>query len=360
MKTSDFIRFLGVTASSLNSDGDVSHTEKLHKAATLHGANSNIVAIVKDEFSYLAKGAIPSGDSGSGWGSNLSPLPAASATHYDAIIESSLLGQLPIPRLPARLPLILSEEEADAHWVAAGDPIPATNLSFDKQPGLPLYQQGTIVTATKETFTSGDPGALAAVQRALDGAFRRKLNAGMLDPTSAGTPGLQPPSLTYGVDPISPTSGDFKETLEGMVAAFQGDLTQSYVIGKPELFIQLSGLEFPALGARGGEICGLPAIACSSLPDDSNGDYQLVLVDPSGIGWAGDPMIIIEASRSAALELRDDPVSNIANDPTPSAKISLWQLGLVAIRALMFVNWVVVRPGSVSLMNGIQKSAVAS
>lgn len=360
MKILDIVHLLRLTGASLNADGAVSFNEKLHKAKLFFGETSQMAAIVKDEFSLYAKGEIPTGFTGGGWGQDLTALPGAMAVGFNAVVANTLLGEIPFVRVPARTPMILTEDEVEAYWFEIGDPIPASSPSFDRQLGLSLFSMGTIITETKESNSSADPGAAMITQRALLSAFKRRINGSLLDPANAGTVGLLPPSITYGVTPVELGVYDFKEGLETLVSNFQGDLTQAYLIGKPELFVQLNGLDNPNIGARGGELAGLPAIASTSVPDDASGDYQLILVDPSGIGWAGDPTMLVDASKNAALELRDDPLGAIAPDPTPQPLISTWQMGLIALKATMFLNWKVIRPGAVSILNRIPKTQVVS
>jgi hypothetical protein len=164
MKILDFTKLAKLKANSLNSDGEVSRAEVLFKAANWYGEGSNIVAVAKDEFAHFAKGEIGAGSTLGGWGQPLSAYSAASAVFYDAIIEASLLGRLPIPRIPARTPIMLGAEEAEAHWVAVGDPIPVTALDFSRST-LELLRLGLISVQTKELLSAQEPDDMITFER---------------------------------------------------------------------------------------------------------------------------------------------------------------------------------------------------
>jgi hypothetical protein len=168
-----------------------------------------------------------------------------------------------------------------------------------------------------------------------------------------------PTSITNGLTAVA-ASGNLKADIDRLVAGFNGDLAAAFLVGKPELLVQISGADFPNVGARGGEIAGIPTLAANAVPNDADSDYQLALIDPAGIAYTSDNSEAdVRVSRQGTIQMTDAPDNN-AITATAANMVSLFQTNGAAIAALMRENWRVVRPGSVRLLSGIEPTTAGA
>jgi hypothetical protein len=189
--------------------------------------------------------------------------------------------------------------------------------------------------------------------QAIDSAF--------FDPDNAGTAGQTPAAVTNGVTPVAIGTGDLDDTRDAistMIAEFQGDLSRSVFVGRPELFAMLHQQGYRTVGIRGGELLGAPAIATKALPNDA-AFYRLLLIDPSGIAYVEDPAATqVTTSKDAAIQMDTAP-TNDAVTPTPTNLVSLFQSNATAMKALAYANWSVEQSGAVSMMLAFPIAAVS-
>lgn len=231
-----------------------------------------------------------------------------------------------------------------AAWVAPGFPIPVSKPTFDNTGLDPFKVCGlTVATLTALQYSPGLERALfddlvKAVSDAMDEAF--------LDPANAGVADGMPGAVTNGIMPLVATS-DPAADLAALVAAFEGDLTAAYFTLTPETAVKLAGTGlFRDIGARGGELLGVPVLTAKKAPADS-----VSLIDPSGIMAAYDEDLLLETGREGSVQMSDTP-TNDSTTPTPTTLVSLWQANCVGFRAVSRVSWETARPGSVALLQG--------
>lgn len=302
----------------------------------------------------LLKAAVPAGSTDNpAYSALYGELTQAAAEFFGLVRQVSIVGRLAgIRRVPLRTPILSQTAGVSAAWVREGKPIPVQSLEFARD-SLPALSLAAITVTTDELLRFADPQAEATIRGDLVQAIADASDIAFIDPANAGVEDEQPASITNGVTPITST-GNFKADLERLVAGFNGDLTRAYLVARPEMLVQVSGADFPNVGARGGEIAGIPTIASRNVPL-AGGDYQMALVDPTGISWgADDGAAEIAISRQASIQLNDTPVADASAN-----MVSLWQVNAVAIRALLRENWRETRPGSVALLTGVAPAEAA-
>jgi hypothetical protein len=313
-------------------------------AATRWGEGSRAARVLK---------AAVSAGATSNWGGELVPEYAAAVAEFVAAVrERSIIGNLPLRRVPQRTPILTQGAKAEASWVAEGAPAPLTSMSFSRDT-IDLLKVIALAVVSEELLNSADPNAESTITADLVRAVADASDAAFIDPTNAGVAGEQPASITNGLTPVA-AAGTFKADLGALIDGYEGDLTAAYLIARPELLLALSGTDWPNVGVRGGELGGMPVIASRNLPLDNTGKHQVVLVDPTGVFYAADEaQAEIKTSRQGAIQMLDNPTNN-AVTPTATTLVSLFQTNAVAVGAMMRENWQVARPGAVRLLTGVE------
>jgi len=283
--------------------------------------------------------AVGSLATGSDWGPALADFEAAQAEFFALVRQQSAVGRLAgLRRTPFQTRLVNQTGSVAVGWVEEGKPIPLTKMQLTASTLNPL-KLAAIVAVSAELARSSSPDAEATIRADLINATADALDATFFNPANAGTAGVSPASITYGAGvstgaPTDPT--DYKQ----LIADFEGDLQRAYFIASPQTLAAISGAAMPNVGARGGEILGVPA-----LPTKGIGD-AVALIDPAGIAY-GEDGGSIEVSSQASVEMMDDPTG----PPTASTIItSLWQVNAMAIRTITYANWERVQAGAVRVM----------
>lgn len=271
----------------------------------------------------------------------------AASDFLELVRNESIIGQMArLRRVPAQVPYLKQTESAEANWVGEGQPAPIANGLFTRS-SLELEKLIAMTVTTKELLK--EPDADRALRDDLVAACAESLDSAFIDPANAGTTDVKPASITNGVSALTAT-GTMSLDIERMVSIFGGDLKRAVFIGKPQLFTKLYGADYPNVGARGGELAGIPAIASNGLPNSAGDDYQLALVDPAAIAYAGLTTARLKATEQGTIEMTDAPTQDA---PTGSSLVGLWQSGLVAIAAQIDANWERQRDDAVVVLEGV-------
>lgn len=306
----------------------------------------------------VCKAAVPAGaiKPGEAWGPELAAYANAMREFFEAVKQQTVLDRLPgVRRTSMYVRTLTQGQKLSASFVGQGKPVPMSRLSFAADTLEPLMVAG-ITAATSEMVKNSSPRGEDIIRKDLTRALAEAVDLALLDPSNAGVIAEAPASITHGINPLTVPGGDMddvKGCFEAMVARFAGDLTRAVVIGRPELFVRLSGLlNFPNVGARGGEMAGIPAVPSTGLPNADDGSCRLVLVDPTGIALAED-QAQIAVSTSGTIEMLDDALQQDALSSQGANLVSLFQVNAIGFLGKLFVNWKVARPGSVSMIDGI-------
>jgi hypothetical protein len=231
--------------------------------------------------------------------------------------------------------------------VAEGKPIPVNRISIDNV-GLTPEKIAGISVWTEEALKAA-PAVERLIFDDLVKACVDGLDFAMFDPTNDGS-GVPPAALTNGGTSIASTS-DIDDDLAEVFAAFTGDLSTAYFVTTPQLGAGLAG-EFTGrdIGARGGELCGIPVLTSAAAPDG-----QLTLIDPSQVMAAWEEFFDLQTSRAGTVEMLDDSLTQ--DQPTGAAMVSLFQNFLVSFRAIGSFSWAMAGPSKTVSITGLFPSA---
>jgi hypothetical protein len=274
------------------------------------------------------------------WGEPLGEASRAAAAFFSAVSEVSIIGRMrSLHRVPPYVKCLTPVSGFSAEWRGEGNAraIDAAVFAADE---LKLLDLGVMTVATKELLEHGSRIAERALASTLVAAVADALDLAFLDPANEGEPDVRPASITHDLDPV-PLDGDLPEAVGGLIEDFGGDAQTAYFILHPATAARLSGANHPGLGIRGGELLGAPALTSRHAPIG-----KLILADGAGIAvaeGAGD----MRSASHATIDMREDP-----NDTEGSPQqISLWQTGSRALLATQEINWRVVRPYSVAMLD---------
>jgi hypothetical protein len=273
---------------------------------------------------------------------------------FARVVERSIFGRMPgLRRVSRNVRHFKPSAAALASWVGESKGIPVSRATLE---GFALRDKkaGTIAVYSNQSLR--DPQAENWIEADMTRACLAALDGAALDFSNAGSDST-PASITAGAPTIT-SSGDPHEDVASLIANFSGDLSTSAFITDPVTAGRLclhrdsSGVSaFPDAGVNGGSICGLPLITTRHAPHDSSGG-SLILADGAGIAASLED-VALTPTREALLELDDSPQG--ASDTPVAASATLiacWQIEATAIKALVYGDWLVVRPGAVAIVTG--------
>jgi len=282
----------------------------------------------------------------------------ASGREFIGLVDQRcILGRLGARPAPLNCKLVGVGTGGSAFWKGEGKPTPVTQLAFNGG-AFPPLAVSAIVAIADELTKVGDPRAELWVRDELLRAMVAEIDVTFIDPANAGTADAKPASILHGLTPIDGSGvSDAEFLLKAVIDDFQGDLESAYWVARPETFVSLNSLTRPFVGARGGEMLGIPCIASRHVPQPAGGEI-LALVDGGGIAH-GDTAIEIRFATEGTLEMRDSSLTQDGTTGTGSAQTSLWQAGLVGLMIDRHTNWSAVRP-SVSFISNLELEAISA
>lgn len=289
-----------------------------------------------DRNAIISKGAVTAATGLTGnWAEPLSIYFEGIGEFFDMQRHYEIPGQMPlIRRVAFHARLIGAATGATASWVKSGSPAPLSAGVLTGASLNPLKVVATVVVSN-ETLEFGDPVALDAFVTDLVTASANAVNGAFIDQSNAGVSEEKPASVTNGVTAATATNNP-RADVKGILASHPNPHL-SYFVGHPALLAGMCSAEFPNVGARGGEIAGVPAIASVAVPDS-----DLALVDATGVAFArGD--VEISTTRQASAQMADNPSG-------AAAQVSFFQAGLTGIMVSQYVNWTKVRSDAVSII----------
>lgn len=306
-----------------------------------------------DVSAYLEKAAVPAAhttDTG-GWAEDIAePVGRAFVGVVDQV---SVFGRLGLTPAPLNTRLVGIGTGATAYWRGQGKPAPVTQMAMNGGAFEPLVVSA-LGAISKEVIKVGDPQAEGFIRAELLRAMRQALDEALIDPANAGTANVKPASLLNGVTPITATA-TIENDLKALIDDFPGDLESAYFVARPKTFASLHSEKRPFVGARGGELLGIPAIPSRHVPEPVGGEI-LALIDPTGI-VAGDTGIEVDITDQATIEMLDASLQQDGTTGAGAQQVSLWQSDLIGIRIDRRVNWNAVRP-SVSYIQNLNLAEV--
>jgi hypothetical protein len=120
----------------------------------------------------------------------------------------------------------------------------------------------------------------------------------------------------------------------------------------PGLAVSISsGQDHPSVGARGGELGGIPVITSRNVAST-----VIALIDPTGIAYGEGPgeLRTVKEGSYVAADTSTMTAAALGSPQTAVAAqlVSLWQTNTVAFVVGRVVNWARIRPNCVSVITG--------
>lgn len=253
---------------------------------------------------------------------------------------------------------------ASASWVGEGKVAPLTKGTFGTTT-LDFAKLVAISVLTKEEVRFAAISAETKVRNDIAKAIIAKMDSDFVDPSNAGTAGSKPASVTNAVAATAASGTtaaafavDIKTTVGLMlasnvqVAGLTMLMSQKIALALSLMRTSLGIRNFPDITMMGGYIEGIPVIASEALTGvGSPSTPSVVLVNAPDVFLADDGNVTIEASDQASLEMSDAA----AQDGTTgggASMVSLWQTGMLGLKATREVNWKLVRSASCQYISG--------
>jgi hypothetical protein len=253
-----------------------------------------------------------------------------------------------------------------AAWVGEGLPVPLSKPTFARL-ATPLGRLKLMAMAVEaeELVKISDPDAELTVGHNFVGACVAAADSSFIDPASAAVAKARPASVTYG-SPAFASGGstallidvDLGKLIESLLAHGSTLEWASWVI-HPVTAAFLARLRnangdyaYPDVTVLGGTLMGLPVITSASVPHGGSPSIgSICLVDAARIWIAEDPAIEIGISKTASLQMLDNP-TNDSVTPTATSMVSMFQTGSIALRGLRTINWQIADAGFAAVLNG--------
>ena len=314
--------------------GDLVNAEAVASAA--YGENSTAVRLLRKEF--LSSDSLHlDGD----W-------RAAQRGFLELVRSRSLIGKIAAVsgfyKLPALTPTLRQTAPLVASWVGQGQPIASTAGSFERIVNEPL-KLGAILPVTQEVLRGVGADFESALSADLVRAVAALEGTTFIDPLNSGITDESPQSVLFGAVPIVSTD-DPTADLKALIASFAGDLETAVFVLHPSTAVALAAADFEGIGARGGELLGVPAVTSSAVPYDIVTGGLVALIDPRKI-LLSDQGITFDKSDQALVQVGTDS----SGDPQ---YLSLWQNNCSAIKIVRGLNWQVGQPGCATYLSGVK------
>lgn len=263
------------------------------------------------------------------------------------VLPLTLLGRLPGLRLrPFKSRALVCTGGTRGAFVAEGAATPMSGLQMTRGSRLEGRRVSALDVTSREQLML-EPGLDGAVTQELAGGFAGVVDAALLDPTADGT-GAAPAGILHGAASTAAT-GDAAQDVLTLFAGYVGDWRRAAIILHPATSVALGlALEGSAsdtsLGATGGRLAGVPAIASEAVPYDSTGSTIAIL----DIGALAAALAVTEvvAGEEASI-LMDDAPSMTSTSPTAAQLVSMFQSGSVAFRAEGVADWQLLRADAI-------------
>jgi HK97 family phage major capsid protein len=278
-----------------------------------------------------------------------------------------IISKLPgLRRVPFDTILNVETTATGANWVGEGRPAPLTKAVLARLLQLVPLKVVALAVITEELAKSSTPNAESALSRDFTEACVMASDVAFIDPGNGGIAGTKPPSITYGAPAFASggatallVDADLGRMIEALIAA-GSDLRFAAWVIHPVTAAFLARLRnangdyaYPGVTVFGGVLMGLPVVVSASVPHGGSPSIgSIVLVDGSRVWLAEDSAMAFDASRSATLQMADNPTNDVMT-PTPTTQTSMFQTNSVALRGVRAMNWRIAAPGFAAVLNGL-------
>jgi HK97 family phage major capsid protein len=259
-----------------------------------------------------------------------------------------LLADSAMTRLPFDVVIGSIATAAGAAIVDRGEAIPVRSMALE-QATLQRRKAAALVALTKELLDAGGTAAEGLLTRSLRASVSEAVDADFLTNV-----------VLSGVSATNSTTDALADLAAMLTTVALAEESRPYFLASPSAAIKAAtvasasgGRIFPEASPTGGAMLNIPMIVSSQVTSGN-----LILVDAARFAGASDT-IEIAASRSAALEMRDDPTMSVdatsspGPNPVHANTVSMWQTNSVAVRAIAYFGAARLRSGGVAAIDQI-------
>lgn len=333
-------RYIQATASSPDWTGRLAFVEQNRS----WGNRDLIAATIKAQVSPMDRSDLVSGTA---------PLSEAIT---EILRPRTIVGHLNVMRAPNRVRLIMQTSAAQGGFVAPGQPIPASAMSFDSLGQFDGYRVAAIVSITEELARSVSPAAALMISSDIVKVLGPAFDQAFLDPSNAGITGTRPASVTsQGVSfsssgaTVAAIDADFLLMWNGVTDANVPTENLDWIM-HPQTFGYLSllrssgSLAFPSISANG-TLLGARILTSTACTDQNSPPAKFIsLIDGASILVADEDRAELDISTEASLQMSDSPAAGAQN------LVSLYQANLIGIRAQRYIDWRLRRTSAVATL----------
>jgi hypothetical protein len=296
---------------------------------------------VKSRAARIVKATVPGLATSSGAGDQIVDDEGAGAEFFDLVRARSIIGRLPVRRVPFRTRTLSMDEGPLTSWRDEGAAYRNSSLKVTSQTGLEPFEVGALVVVNKELLEYPSIDTEVIVRNELVKAVATAVDQAFIDPSNGGTAGVKPAAITTG----SAGADSPAEALFDWGDTFTGDPSNAWIVMHPFQAARLNGAARPNIGANGGTWAGFPVLTSTAVPEGI-----FVLLDPDQVAVAlGNPSV--RASDEASIEMVDS--SSMTSGPSVSASnmVSMFQANCTALIGSLTANWLVIRPEAVQVFD---------
>lgn len=310
------------------------------------------------------KTAVAVGDTTtSGWASQLVVAQNMVSEFVELLRPQTIIGRLPPFRnVPFNIAVPRETAGSSVGWVGQKKPAKVTRLTLDSI-SLGMSKISGIIVLSQELVRASSPSAQALCRDDMIAATAQFMDEQLVDPTVAAVANVSPASLTNGVtdvassgETIAAIDEDVRQVMQAMITANISLANCAWAMN-PRTALSLSlkrtaqdVLAYPGVTATGGTFKGLPVVTSNSvkIATDTHSTTNLILLAPGEVLMADDGGVSLDVSTEASVELDDSPTTGAAT------LVSLWQHGLVGLRAQRAINWLKRRAAAAQYISGVQ------
>jgi HK97 family phage major capsid protein/HK97 family phage prohead protease len=314
--------------------------------------------------SNLTKAAVAVGDSNtSGWASQLVYYNNLASEFIELLRPKTIIGRIQnLRRVPFNIRVGATSSGSSSAWVGENAPIPASAMAFTSVT-LGHAKAASLVVLTQELVDDSTPAAEGLVRDDMIKAMTQFLDQQFIDPSVALNANVSPASITNGLTPIASTGftvAAIYTDVQALMTTFdvaELDTSDCVWVMRPGTARALSMKRtsqdipiFPGINQNGGEWFGLPVITSNSVPTTVSGGTIIALVKASEVFFADDGGIVLDMTTEASVQMLTNPSAGAAQ------LVSLFQNGLVGLRAIRDINWQRRRATAVGYIDGVMVS----
>jgi HK97 family phage major capsid protein/HK97 family phage prohead protease len=246
-----------------------------------------------------------------------------------------------------------------AYWVGEGLPVPLSKMTTITT-SLSWAKIEALTVLTKEEVRFSNPSAESKVRDDIARAVIARMDIDFIDPGKAAVANVSPASITFNTLPLAPTGATaaaFRTdlaTLMGTFATLMLDPSDIVLVMSTARALNLSLMittlgnpVFPGLTMQGGNLLGFPVITSEAMVALGSPDEDIIVAVKAGdIYLADDGVVTVDASDQASLEMLDGSLQQNGLTGTGASLVSLWQSGLLGLKAMREVTWKLRRAGA--------------